>query len=93
MSQQRNCPTFLHLNLESWAPVFTSVISAALEAEIGRIEVRGQPEQIVIKTPSPESPGQNGEWRSGSTGHRASVLQVRSPEFKSQCYKTKKDQF
>jgi hypothetical protein len=29
-------------------------IPATWEAEVGRIEVRGQPEQIVLKTPSPK---------------------------------------
>jgi hypothetical protein len=36
------------------------VILAAWEAEIGRIEVPGQPGEIVCKTPSPKYPELNG---------------------------------
>jgi hypothetical protein len=40
--------------------VSQSVILATWETDIERIEVRGQPGQIVHKTPSPKKPEQNG---------------------------------
>jgi hypothetical protein len=38
----------------SQAQWLTPVIPATWEAEMGRIEVRGQPGQTVLKTPSPK---------------------------------------
>jgi hypothetical protein len=55
------------------------VILAAWEAEIGRIEVRGQPGQIVLKTPSPKA-----KWAG------AVAQLVECPEFKPQSHQKKK---
>jgi hypothetical protein len=38
----------------TWCWWLTSVILATWEAEIGRIELQGQPRQIVHKVPSPK---------------------------------------
>jgi hypothetical protein len=45
----------------------SSIILATLEAEIGRIVDGGQPRQIILKTPSPKKPEQNGleVWTKG----------------------------
>jgi hypothetical protein len=63
------------LTIKSQALVLTSVIPATREAEIRRILVQRQPEEIVHKTLSQKKPSQK---RAGG------VAQGEGPEFKSQ---------
>jgi hypothetical protein len=53
----------------------------AREEEIRNIEVRSQPRQIVLETPSQKNPSQK---RAGG------VIQGASPEFRPQCRQKKK---
>jgi hypothetical protein len=64
-------------------------ILATWEAEIGRIEVQGQPRQIVSEIPISKITRAKMGWRFGLS-HRGAALQVQSPEFKAQSYQKAK---
>jgi hypothetical protein len=55
---------------------------------MGRIEVQGQPEQIVMRFHLQNDQSKM-DWRCSSSG-RAWALQTRSPEFKPQFHQKKK---
>jgi hypothetical protein len=57
-----------------------SIILATQEAEIRRIMVQSQPEQIVVKTVS---------WKNPSQKRAGGVAQSVVPEFKPQCHEKK----
>jgi hypothetical protein len=59
------------------------VILTTWESEIGRIIVRGQPEQIVCEAPISKITRAKLNWRYGSNG-KVPTLQVQIPEFKTE---------